>query len=286
MGYRNNYLYLLAAVTVLLNLRAGVSQISSLSPPDTLLAIYLVKATGGFTIDGYLNEESWRQVVPIDHLIQREPAEGQPVSEKTDILICYDDQNLYFGIHCYDSDPLKIVANEMRRDQILLDNDCIEIFLDTYHDHQSAFYFSTNPLGAQRDGLLQANVIDEVQNWDWNGIWENISRIDSTGWYAEIAVPFKTLRFKPADDMTWGFNIARFIPRKREEAFWSPILREYGLWGKYLLSTYGHLTGMHSVQNPSLGKLNHLPWPDFSVILPSPIHTRINSILDWTADIW
>jgi hypothetical protein len=75
--------------------------------------------------------------------------------------------------------------------------------------------------------------------------------IDSTGWHAEIAIPFKTLRFKTAEQMTWGLNIARIIPRKREEAFWSPILREYGFWGKYHLSTFGHLSGIQNVQSPT-----------------------------------
>jgi hypothetical protein len=242
------YFNLAVVLVIILSSHTGRSQNCVQNPSDS---VSLIQFTDTPRIDGYLDENVWQQATAINCLIQREPDEGQPVSEKTEILIYYDDKNIYFGIHCYDSQPAKIIASEMRRDQYLLDNDCIEIFLDTYHDHQSAFYFSTNPLGAQRDGIVLANLVDEIQNWDWNGVWENACRIDSSGWYAEIAIPFKTLRFRAAREQTWGFNIARFIPRKREEAFWSPIRREYGFWGKYHLSTFGHLGGLRNIENPT-----------------------------------
>jgi hypothetical protein len=209
-----------------------------------------VRINSSIKIDGLLDDKAWQQASLLDAFIQREPLEGESVSERTEIKIMYDENNLYLAARCWDSEADKIVADVMRRDMYLLNNDCIEIYLDTYHDHRTAFCFCTNALGAQRDGEVVPDLSEELQNWDWNGIWENVSRIDSSGWTAEIAIPFKTLRFSTGPEMVWGFNVARYIPRKREEAYWSPVLREYGYLGKYRIADYGHLTGLQDIKHP------------------------------------
>lgn len=222
------------------------------------LSVEAKKVEVTIQVDGRLDEKAWQNTSAVNAFFQREPRQGNPVSERTEVRLLYDINNLYIGFRCCDSEPQKIVANEMRRDMQLLDNDCVEIFLDTYHDHRTAFYFSTNPLGAQRDGTIIGEVDDDEQNWDWNGVWDNASHIDSAGWTAEIAIPFKTLRYHKADELIWGVNFARYIPRKREEAFWSPILRDFGSYGKYRASAYGHLTGLQHLQQPT--KLEFKPY--------------------------
>jgi len=215
------------------------------------LSMQAVRIQGSIRIDGSLDEACWQTGVRIHRFIQREPKEGEPSTERTDVRILYDEKNLYIGFHCWDSEPHRIVANEMRRDADLTNNDCVIVLLDTYHDHRSAFCFCTNPLGAQRDGLVMADASDDEQNWDWNGVWDNACRIDSAGWTAEIAIPFKILRFYEVETHTWGLNLARIIPRNREEAFWAPIWREYGFWGKYRIRAYGHLEGLRQLRQPS-----------------------------------
>jgi hypothetical protein len=210
-----------------------------------------VRTSEVILIDGRLDEEAWSAAPVLDHFTQRDPIEGEPVSERTEVRILYDTERLYFGIRCFDRRPDLIIANEMRRDVFLRNNDCIEVTLDTFLDHRTAFQFSTNPLGAQRDGLITAERMMEEQNWDWNGVWENASRIDSLGWTAEIAIPFTTLRFVPDSDEPWGLNIARIIARKREDAYWSPVLRDYGFAGEYKIGTYGHLDGLTGLVHPS-----------------------------------
>ena len=208
------------------------------------------KISSSIRIDGRLDEPEWLDAAVISSFVQREPQEGAPVSERTESFILYDEKHLYIGFRCWDREPRRIVANEMRRDIPLQNNDSVTIFLDTYHDNRTAFCFSTNPLGAQRDGVITADLSEEEQNWEWNGVWVNASRIDEQGWTAEIAIPFRTLRFHGDDDQVWGINLARFIPRKREEAFWSPILRDYGWWGIFRVSSYGHLTGLRGLKHP------------------------------------
>ncbi len=210
-----------------------------------------VRISNSIEIDGKLKEKAWEKAEILLDFMQREPEEGKPVSERTEVRIIYDDKNLYFGVRCWDSQPNLIIANEMRRDVDLINNDCIEIYLDTYHDHRTAFVFCTNALGAQRDGIIIGEVGLDEQNWNWNGTWQNACEIDSEGWTAEIAIPFKTLRFGDDDEKVWGLNIARYIPRKREEAFWSPILRDYGSNGIYKVSAYGDLSGLEQLKHPS-----------------------------------
>jgi hypothetical protein len=128
-----------------------------------------------------------------------------------------DENFLYIGVMCYDSDLDGIIGTQMARDASLGSDDRIEILLDTYRDQRNAFYFATNPAGALVDGLLFANG---QSNMDWDAIWDvRIMRTDS-GWSAEFAIPFKSLAFA-SGATNWGFNIARRIQRKFEDNRWS-----------------------------------------------------------------
>jgi len=237
---------MLATLVFSLDAAETLGQERPMDPPS----LHVVRTEGRIRIDGKLDESAWQDAAVLDRFIQREPHAGQPSSERTEVRILSDEHNLYIGFRCWDSDVRDVVANEMRRDITLLNNDCVEIFLDTYHDHRTAFYFSTNPLGAQRDGIITANLSDEEQNWDWNGVWDNSSSLDSAGWTAEIAIPFQTLRFRSGEKTIWGINLARVIPRKREEAYWSPISRDFGWTGKYRVDVYGHLVGLGNLKQP------------------------------------
>jgi len=221
-------------------------QVIDFAPPE----VGIIKTESAPVIDGNFDDPAWSNIIPLSDFIQREPDNGIPVSERTVVKVMFDDDNLYFAFACYDHTPNEIVATEMRRDQSLLDNDAVEIFLDTYHDHRNAFYFSTNALGAQRDGVLTSNTDDMAQNWDWNGIWECASTITDVGWNAEVRIPFKTLRFGDEKELTWGMNLSRIIPRKREEAYWSFISRDLGYWGRSRIDVFGHVSGISGISQP------------------------------------
>jgi hypothetical protein len=211
-------------------------------------ALKLRRYSNSPNIDGHLSPGEWKGATVATNFVQREPKEGEPASERTVVLISYDDDYVYFGIRCFDSEPEKIVANEMRRDYDLSDNDYFEIIIDTYHDRRNGYYFATNPLGAKLDAEVRAE--GESINWDWDGIWEVRASRDRRGWSAEIAIPFKTLHFPKNSRLTWGINFGRHIPRKREEAYWTPILRDYGQNGtaKFRISRYGILYGLRNVK--------------------------------------
>lgn len=198
-------------------------------------------------LDGILSKNEWKNAAVVSNFTQKEPDEGKPASQPTFVLITYDQDNIYFGIRCFDSEPDKIVANEMRRDYNLSDNDYFEIIIDTYHDQRNAYYFATNSLGAKLDCEIKSE--GEHLNWDWDGVWKSKARRDQYGWTAEVAIPFQTLRFRNKDDLTWGINFGRFIPRKREESFWSPITRDddFDSYGKFRVSKFGILHGLRNI---------------------------------------
>ncbi len=206
-------------------------------------------------LDGKLSKNEWENATAISNFTQKEPHEGKPISERTYVLISYDRKNIYFGIRCFDQEPQKIVANEMRRDSDLSNNDYVEIIIDTYHDHRNAFYFATNSLGARLDSEIKTEGAHI--NWDWNGIWHSAARKDKQGWTAEVAIPFKTLRFDKSDSQTWGINFGRYIPRKREEAYWSPISRndDFDDMGKFKPSKFGILRGLSNIKHDQILQL-------------------------------
>jgi hypothetical protein len=177
----------------------------------------VISITGSIDIDGSLSEAAWSSAPKIGDLVQRQPDTGKPPSERTEVTLLRDDDNLYIGVYAYDAEPGRVVGTQMLRDGSLNADDRIEILLDTFRDQRSAFYFATNPAGALVDGLAFANG---QLNTDWDAIWHVRTSRTDRGWVAEFAIPFKSLSF-PAGQAAWGFNVSRTISRKLEDGAWA-----------------------------------------------------------------
>ena len=184
---------------------------------DPVRSAVVTRVTSEIVIDGSLDETPWRQAPKIGALVQRIPVAGAAPTERTEVTLLYDEENLYIGVMCYDSEPGQVLASQMARDARLNADDRLAIVLDTFRDQSNAFHFATNPAGAMVDGLVFANG---ETNDDWNGIWIVRTARTDDGWSAEFAIPFKTLSF-PSGETVWGFNIARTIQRKLEENRWT-----------------------------------------------------------------
>ena len=217
--------------------------------PETFRAIAFKLADGQQPkIDGRLTDEAWALAPAQANFVQREPAYGQPATEKTGFRVLYDDKTLFLGVWVWDSNPSGILASEMKRDAGLNKGDQIKITIDTFHDHRNAFYFSTNPLGAYKD----ANTVENGRtiNYDWNAVWDNKTSVDEKGWYIEIAIPLSQLRFKTAiGESVWGINLCRILFRKNEESYWVPFPREWGASGFARVSNAGVLTGLKDLKS-------------------------------------
>ena len=186
------------------------------TPPSSRSAV-VTAINSAIVIDGVLDEAPWRRSPKIGELVQRIPRAGTKPTERTEVTLLYDRNNLYIGVMCYDSEPERVLASQMARDASLNPDDRLSIILDTFRDQSNAFYFSTNPNGALVDGLVFANG---ETNEDWDAIWIVKTRRSAEGWSAEFAIPFKSLSF-PAGETIWGFNISRIIQRKLEEVRWT-----------------------------------------------------------------
>ena len=199
-------------------------------------------ATGPIVLDGVLDEKAWRDAPAGGDFVQREPDTGKPVSQRTEVRVVFSSTTLYIGLSCFDDEPAKIIYKEMQRDQKLWRDDAVDVVLDTFDDDRNAYLFETNPNGARTDALITDEGRDF--NLDWNGVWEVAARKTDQGWFAEMAIPFTTLRFDPKAS-SWGFNVLRYVRRRAEQSFWAPILLDADV---KRVSRYGALTGIGNVQ--------------------------------------
>ena len=221
---------------------AALAVLAAPAAAEEIPAIQAVRATAHPRIDGRLDDAVWRLAPANAGFLQREPVEGAPPSERTEVRILFDAGHLYFGLRCFDSEADRLVANLMRRDAELENNDNIQIILDPYNDGRGGFFFSTNPLGARLDMLLTDE--GRTRNEAWDAVWRSRAVVDSLGWSAEVAIPLDQLRYPDSDEPVWGLNIGRAIRRKNEEVFLVPPPQAYGSRGRYRTSPLARLTRM------------------------------------------
>jgi Domain of unknown function (DUF5916)/Carbohydrate family 9 binding domain-like len=208
----------------------------------TSSSVAAVAAASAPPINGAIDPDNWKAAVSISDFHQREPSERQAPTEKTEVRVLYDRRYLYFGIHCYDSTPQKIVATELRRDADYTVDDYFTILISPNNDKRNGYTFTVNPLGTQFDALITGE--GRVNDPNWDGIWKSDAHFVSDGWTATVAIPFSTLNFKTSDNVTVGLNFARFIRRKNEEDLWRSYLRIYGITR---ISESGELTGLKDI---------------------------------------
>ena len=209
------------------------------------VTVRAVRLTSPLTIDGRLDEEIYETVPAISDFIQQEPNEGEPASEKTEMWVFFDDQNVYFTGRMFMSQPDRLKANEMRRDSInLLKNEFLGVTLDTMFDRRSGIFFLTNALGGQRDAILS----DEVRgaNFDFNPIWDVKSERFDQGWATEMSIPFKSLRYKPGREQVWGVVVVRADWWKNELSYLTPMPRSAGLGAGFRVSLGATIVGIEA----------------------------------------
>ena len=194
------------------------------------------------TIDGRLSEGVWSNDLAVSDFRQREPSEGAPASEATEVRLAYDDAAIYVGARMRDSDPGSIVARLGRRDS-WLEADAFALYLDPYHDGRSGFFFVLNAAGTLRDGTL---FNDDWDDDSWDGVWEGRVARDEQGWTAEMRIPYSQLRFHAGEQMSWGVNCRRYLGRKKEDDYL--VVRPKKESG--FVSRFAELSGIEGVTPP------------------------------------
>jgi len=203
-----------------------------------------IKLEAPLRFDGRLDDEVYVSVPPVSGFIQQVPREGAPATERTDAWVMFDGDTLYIAARCWDTaPPERWVANELRRDtNQLRQNDTFGVILDTFYDRRNGFLFYTNPLGARAD---QAVTDEGNLNVDWNPVWDvRTGRFDG-GWTVEMAIPFKSLRYRSGAGQVWGINIRRVIRRRNEWTHLTLVPASAGVpGGMFRLSRAGTLVGL------------------------------------------
>lgn len=204
-------------------------------PADTPTVV-AVRVAQPPRLDGRLDEDAWRSAAPASGFLQRDPDEGQPATERTELLIVYDDTALYVGARLFDREPQRIVRRLARRDTVA-DADRFTIYLDPRHDHLTGVQFQVSAAGTLADAVIYN---DSWMDASWDGVWDAAVSIGDEGWTVEMRIPLSQLRFSTSDGTTWGINASRYIQRKNETD-WLVLVpkKESGL-----ASRMGHLTGL------------------------------------------
>lgn len=191
-------------------------------------------------LTGLLDDPLWATASTIELPYEFQPGENTPAPVRTEVRSLYDADNLYIGIRCFDPQPGEIRANFSDRDRIYTD-DFVVVIIDTYNDYQRGYELVVNPYGIQGDLMMSSGGED----MSFDMIWESAGSITSDGWIAEMAIPFKSLRFPDKDTQEWGFNVSRTYPRtSRTQMSWTPVDRNV----PNFLTQLGTLTGLRDIR--------------------------------------
>ena len=202
------------------------------------------RTTMPLRIDGRLDEAIYENVPAISDFIQNEPREGAPANERTDAWVFFDDEHIYVVARCWETEPDRLVANEMRRDNVgIVRNDNFAWSFDTFFDKRNGVLFEVNAIGGRIDG----QVTDESQvNIDWNPVWEVVTGRFEGGWVVEAAIPFKSLRYRPGRGQVWGLQLRRVSRWRNEISYLTPVPAVFGARGHFQVSLAATLTGFEA----------------------------------------
>jgi hypothetical protein len=212
------------------------------SERELIANVARIDASEAPKIDGDLSDPVWAKATIIDNLKQRQPDYLAEPTERTVLRVMYDENNLYFSVYAYDSEPDRIVVRAMSYDGALNSSDNFNLIIDPGKTRRNAYVFQVSPSGGRLDGLRLNNTIEITQ---WNAIWEARAHVVADGWVGEVVIPFRSISY-PSDGSDWGFVFARTIRRKNENDRWgatNPALPGVDV------SEGATLTGIHDIDS-------------------------------------
>src|SRR5262245_43022294 len=221
---------------------SAASQSAEVFPPDPVKkTIAAVRIESTLHLDGVLNEPEWRLTTVSPRFTQIEPLQGAPTGFPTTLRVLYNRRYLYIGVYAQDSGGRKAIrATDFKRDFNYLAHDLVTFTFDGFNDQRNAMCFATNAYGVQRDYLSFDDLYFDI---DWDGLWRVRTTRTDSGWVAEIAIPWQTLRYRSHGDsvQSWGFNVYRNRRLTNEISAFSPFPR---VFGASRMEYAGRLTGL------------------------------------------
>ncbi|OFW10892.1 MAG: hypothetical protein A3H96_20910 [Acidobacteria bacterium RIFCSPLOWO2_02_FULL_67_36] len=247
------------------------------------VTVRAVRLTAPLRIDGQLDEALYRTVTPISDFIQLEPQPGAPATEKTEVWVAFDEDNVYVGVRASESQPGRMVANEMRRDAAgVYQNENFAFAFDTFYDRRNSVNFQFNPVGGRMDGQ---NTNEGQYNGDWNPVWDFAVRKVDGGWTGEAAVPFKSLRYRPGRAQVWGVQFRRVNRWKNEISFLTRVPDGLGTNGIQRTSRSATLVGIEAPPGSRALDIKPYVTSDLSTDLTADLPVRNKVGKDFGADV-
>ncbi len=215
---------------------------------DGRTTIRAVRLTAPLRLDGAIDEAVYTDIPPFSDYIQMEPRGGEPATEKTEGWILFDDRNVYVSLRAYESAPERMIVNEMRRDSNnIRQGDNVGFAFDTFLDKRNAVQFEVNVLGGRTDGQ---STNERQYNGDWNPVWRVWTARFDGGWSIEAMIPFKSLRYTPGRQQTWGFQTRRVSKWKNEISYITKVPPSLGMGrADFSASLYATVVGIEAPQN-------------------------------------
>ncbi|MEW5900317.1 MAG: DUF5916 domain-containing protein [Acidobacteriota bacterium] len=216
---------------------------SSFSQEQTIIPrsetpVPILRLSGPITFDGLSDEEAWQSVRPLP-MIMMMPNFGFPPSERTEVLLGFDDSYLWVAARLYDKEPGRIQAPSKKRDYMEPNADFFGVIFDTFNDKENGLGFSTTPSGLRWDGAVYNDAVpllpmEEPINLSWNTFWDVEVVTNDQGWFVEMRIPFSSLRFQEKDGrVVMGLLVWRWIARKNEQVVFPSIYPKWGFMSSW-----------------------------------------------------
>ncbi len=190
-------------------------------------SLQIKKAEDKIVIDGELNEKDWEVASIAADFFQIFPFDTSYAKSKTEVRVTYDDDYFYVSAICYDDIKGNYVIQSLKRDFSYPVNDAFAVYMDCINDKTNGFCFGVTPLGVQREGLI-SNGGGMGVTTIWDNKWYSEVKCYEDKWVVEMAIPFKSLRYKSGID-TWRINFSRNDLKRNENSSWSPVPRIFNV---------------------------------------------------------
>ena len=185
--------------------------------------LHIHKTNSPIKIDGVIDDSAWQNLEVAGNFYMVLPMDSSHARVRTEVMMTYDEKNIYIAAICYLPKPGRYMVESLRRDFVFGKNDNFLLFMDTYDDQTNGFSFGANAAGAQWDGTMyEGGKVD----LSWENKWQSSVKNYPDKWVWEAAFPFKTLRYKKGIK-EWGVNFSRLDIKMAEKSAWAPVPRQF-----------------------------------------------------------
>ncbi len=181
------------------------------------------KAPFAIKVDGIVDTAEWEFADLATNFFMMTPMDTSFATVSTDVRMCYDDKNIYLLAINYKKRPTPYMVESLRRDFSFGKNDNFLVFIDPFDDQTNGFSFGANAAGAQWDGTMYDGGKVDL---NWDNKWVSEVKNYPDRWVLEMAVPFKTIRYKKGIKQ-WGINFSRLDITVAEKSAWAPVPRQF-----------------------------------------------------------